>query len=45
MKLGVSQVPFVIPGFASHYWWFQIPYYLGLEDDYEMGLSFDLSRP
>ncbi|MFA7140518.1 MAG: hypothetical protein WC126_05870 [Proteiniphilum sp.] len=42
MKLGVSQVPFGIPGFASHSWWFQIPYYLGLEDDYDMGISFDL---
>ena len=42
MKLGVSQVPFGIPGAASHSWWFQIPYYLGLEDDYDMGIAFDL---
>lgn len=41
MKLGVSQVPFGISKFASHSWWFQIPYYLGLEDDYDMGIKFD----
>ena len=41
MKLGVSQVPFGITKFASHSWWFQIPYYVGLEDDYDMGLKFD----
>ncbi len=42
MKLGVSQVPFGITKFASHSWWFQGPYYVGLEDDYDMGLKFDL---
>lgn len=42
MKVGVSQVPFGLPGFASHSWWFQIPYYLGLEDDYDMGVKFDI---
>jgi hypothetical protein len=41
MKLGVSQVPFGITKFASHSWWFQIPYYVGLEDDYDMGIKFD----
>ncbi|MDD3321371.1 MAG: hypothetical protein PHS59_07995 [Paludibacter sp.] len=41
MKLGVSQVPFGIYKFASHSWWFQIPYYVGLEDDYDMGVKFD----
>ncbi len=43
MKLGVSQVPFGITKFASHSWWFQGPYYVGLEDDYDMGIKFDLS--
>src|SRR6056297_3878566 len=42
MKLGVHQVPFGITKFASHSWWFQGPYYVGLEDDYDMGLKFDL---
>lgn len=43
MKLGVSQVPFGITKFASHSWWFQIPYYVGLEDDYDMGIKFDIT--
>lgn len=43
MMLGVSQVPFGIADFASHSWWFQIPYYLGLEDDYDMGVRFDIA--
>ena len=42
MKVGVSQVPFGIQGFASHNWFFQIPYYVGLEDDYDMGVSFEI---
>lgn len=41
MKLGVSQVPFGITSFASHSYFFQIPYYVGLEDDYDMGITFD----
>ncbi len=41
MKLGVSQVPFGITSYASHSWWFQAPYYVGLEDDYDMGIKFD----
>ena len=41
MKIGASQVPFGITKYASHSWWFQIPYYVGLEDDYDMGIKFD----
>jgi hypothetical protein len=41
MELGVTQVPFGITTYASHSWWFQGPYYVGLEDDYDMGLNFD----
>ena len=41
MKLGVFQKPFGITKYASHSWWFQIPYYVGLEDDYDMGIGFD----
>jgi hypothetical protein len=43
MKLGVSQVPFGITKFASHSFWFQGPYYVGLEDDYDMGIKFDFN--
>ena len=42
-KLGVSQVPFGIQGFASHSYFFQAPYYVGLEDDYDMGIKFDIT--
>ncbi|TKG94654.1 hypothetical protein EYV94_11965 [Puteibacter caeruleilacunae] len=43
MKLGVMQVPFGITKFASHSWWFQGQYYVGLEDDYDIGIKFDYS--
>lgn len=42
-KLGVSQVPFGITKFASHNYFFQAPYYVGLEDDYDMGIKFDIT--
>lgn len=41
IKLGVTQVPFGITPYASHSWWFQGPYYVGLEDDYDMGVKID----
>ncbi|MDD3195278.1 MAG: hypothetical protein PHU68_05705 [Paludibacter sp.] len=40
VQLGVTQVPFGNLSYNSHSWWFLIPYYLGLEDDYDMGLKF-----
>ncbi|MGM0532124.1 MAG: hypothetical protein ACQER7_12320 [Bacteroidota bacterium] len=43
MKLGATQVPFGIMTYASHSWWFQGPYYVGLEDDYDMGISFEVN--
>lgn len=43
MKLGVTQVPFGITTYASHSWWFQAPYYVGLEDDYDMGVHFNFT--
>lgn len=36
-RAGVTQVPFGILPYASHSWWFGVPYYLGFEDDYDMG--------
>jgi hypothetical protein len=38
-KLGVFQKPFGITKYASHSWWFQGGYYVGLEDDYDMGIG------
>ena len=42
-KLGVSQVPFGVLDYASHSYFFQAPYYVGLEDDYDMGIKFDIT--
>lgn len=39
MQLGVTQVPFGDLTYASHSWWFATPYYVGLEDDYDIGLK------
>lgn len=39
VQVGVSQVPFGNLKYASHSWWFQTPYYVGLEDDYDMGIK------
>lgn len=36
-RLGVTQVPFGLLPYASHNWWFGVPYYLGFEDDYDLG--------
>ncbi|MFP4526502.1 MAG: hypothetical protein ACLFNL_08930 [Bacteroidales bacterium] len=41
LQLGVTQVPFGNLTFNSHSWWFLTPYYVGLEDDYDMGFKFD----
>ncbi len=43
MELGVTQVPFGIETYASHSWWFTGAYYVGLEDDYDMGINFDIT--
>lgn len=45
-KAGVFQKPFGIGDFASHSWWFQVPYYMGLEDTYNTGagLSCQLNK-
>lgn len=39
LKLGVFQKPLCIPNFASYSWWFQIPYYVELEDTYNTGIG------
>lgn len=40
MQLGVTRVPFGNLNYNSNSWWFLIPYYVGLEDDYNMGIKF-----
>jgi hypothetical protein len=37
---GVMKVPFGILPYASHNWFFQLPYYVGFEDDYDLGFKF-----
>ncbi len=36
-QLGLTKVPFGLLPYASHNFWFGVPYYVGLEDDYDMG--------
>jgi len=38
-QLGVTQVPFGLLPYASHNWWFALPYYAGLEADFDMGIK------
>jgi hypothetical protein len=39
LQLGAHQVPFGNLPYGSHGWFFSIPYYLGLEDDYDAGIK------
>lgn len=38
-QVGITQVPFGILPYASHSYWFGLPYYFGLEDDYDLGVK------
>ncbi|HEY7773816.1 MAG TPA: porin [Marinagarivorans sp.] len=40
LQLGVSQVPFGILPYASHNAWYGVPYYVGLADDYDIGIKY-----
>ncbi len=40
LQLGLTQVPFGITQYNSHNWFFSINYYVGLEDDHDMGLKY-----
>jgi hypothetical protein len=39
-QVGIHQVPFGILPAAAHGFWFGATYYMGFEDDYDMGLKF-----
>jgi len=39
VQVGVTQVPFGNLQYNSNSWWFQGPYYVGLEDDHDMGIK------
>ncbi|NZA25618.1 hypothetical protein H0E84_04420 [Luteimonas sp. SJ-92] len=38
LRVGVQQVPFGLLPYASHSFWFGSGYYLGIEDDYDLGV-------
>ncbi|KEO74020.1 porin [Anditalea andensis] len=40
LQFGITQVPFGLLTYASHSWWFQTPYYVGLEDDHQIGFNY-----
>ncbi|TBW30425.1 hypothetical protein EZJ28_00850 [Gramella sp. KN1008] len=40
LQVGLSQVPFAIQQYNSHNWFFNLGYYMGLEDDHDMGVKF-----
>ncbi|MDX1427903.1 hypothetical protein [Salegentibacter mishustinae] len=40
IELGLAEVPFGIERYNSHNWFLNLPYYVGLEDDYDMGVDY-----
>lgn len=43
LRFGIHQVPFGLLPYAAHNAWFGVPYYLGLADDYDMGVHYQRS--
>ena len=39
IQFGINQVPFGNADFISNSFWFSLPYYLGFEDDYDIGVK------
>ncbi len=44
VQAGITQVPFGLLPYAAHNYWFGVPYYLGLADDYDAGIKYVLER-
>jgi len=42
LKIGLIPAYFGTQQFNSHSWFFQLPFYLGFEDDHDMGISYDI---
>ncbi len=40
LQVGLNQVPFGIQQYNSHNWFFNLPYYIGFEDDHDMGVKY-----
>ena len=45
IQVGVSRNPFGLLPYASHNWFFDITYYLGMEDDYDAGVKVLVPHP
>ncbi|MEZ9196645.1 hypothetical protein [Shewanella sp. 10N.286.54.B9] len=39
LQFGINKVPFGNRDFISNSWWFGLPYYLGFEDDHDVGVK------
>ena len=44
LEAGITQVPFGMLPTLGNSWWFQLPYYVGLEDDWDTGLKYRYIR-
>ncbi|MFV8224761.1 hypothetical protein [Christiangramia aquimixticola] len=40
LEVGLAKVPFGIERYNSHNFFLNLPYYVGLEDDYDMGITY-----
>lgn len=40
LQVGLTQVPFGIQQYNSHNWFFNLGYYMGMEDDHDMGIKY-----
>ncbi|WP_034921693.1 hypothetical protein [Gillisia sp. CAL575] len=40
IHIGLTQVPFGIQQYNSHNWFFNLTYYVGMEDDHDMGIKY-----
>lgn len=40
VQAGITQAPFGLLPYAAHNFWFGVPYYLGLADDYDAGVKY-----
>lgn len=44
LQVGISQVPFGLLPYDSHNFWFGVPYYIGLGDDYDAGVKYVIDQ-
>lgn len=40
LQVGITRVPFGLLPYAAHNFWFGAPYYVGLSDDYDLGVKY-----